>query len=473
MLFASVPVVLLPGLISGAYELRAVSYRVGVVQNQLQILANHLLDNNYLANYSSTEQQDTVSRQIINGELETLSSLYDGRVMIIDRSLRVVKDTYSISEGKTNISLPVLQAFRGQAYWYYDREGDFIEMATPIQGRGEDGVEATGVVEGVLLTSISSDSISSVKWDLSRRGMVVGIILLCIMAAFSVWLSGVLVRPFHRVGAAISQVKSGFTDEDISVPDYVETAEIVDAFNQMVSRMRVIDQSRQDFVANVSHELKTPLASMKVLADSLLAQESAPQELYREFLGDIVSEIDRENQIITDLLALVKLDKRAQNLHISLLQINELLELTLKRLRPLARKKNVEIVLECHRAVEAWADEVKLTLIFTNLVENAIKYHYEGGKVRVSLDADHSQFWVEVEDNGPGIPREELEHIFERFYRVDKSHSREIGGTGLGLAITRGAVLLHRGSIEVESAEGEGSCFVVRLPLRHGGEGNG
>ena len=178
-----------------------------------------------------------------------------------------------------------------------------------------------------------------------------------------------------------------------------------------------------------------------------------------------MSEIDRENQIITDLLALVKMDKKAHELNISSVNINELAELILKRLRPLARKKDVELVFESMRPVTAAVDEVKMTLVMTNLVENAVKYNKEHGWVKVELDADHQYFTFKVSDSGLGIPEDALSHIYERFYRVDKSHSREIGGTGLGLAITKSAVLMHRGAITVTSVEGEGSCFAVKIPL--------
>jgi signal transduction histidine kinase len=229
----------------------------------------------------------------------------------------------------------------------------------------------------------------------------------------------------------------------------------------------VLDDSRQEFVSNVSHELKTPLTSMKVLADSLLAQEGAPVEMYREFMGDITHEIDRENDIITDLLSLVKMDRASQDINVKSVQINEMLELILKRLKPIAEVKNVEIIYESFREVTAEVDEVKLTLAISNLVENAIKYNHPQGWVRVSLNADYKFFYVEVKDSGIGMPESDLDHIFERFYRVDKSHSREIGGTGLGLAITRSAIVMHRGSIKVESKENVGTTFTVRIPLNY------
>ena len=179
----------------------------------------------------------------------------------------------------------------------------------------------------------------------------------------------------------------------------------------------------------------------------------------------ISQKIDRENKIITDLLSLVKMDKKGQTLNIESININELLEQILKRLKPIAEKKNVEIVMESFRPVTAEIDETKLSLAISNLVENAVKYNHDNGWVHVSLNADHKFFYVKVEDSGIGIPKEDQAHVFERFFRVDKSHSREIGGTGLGLAIARNAVIAHRGAIKVYSEEGEGTTFTVRIPL--------
>ena len=161
------------------------------------------------------------------------------------------------------------------------------------------------------------------------------------------------------------------------------------------------------------------------------------------------------------------MDKKVQNLNIVSLNINDLTEIILKRLRPLARKKDVEVVFESARTVVAEVDEVMISLVMTNLVENAIKYNKEHGWVKVTLDADHQFFTFTVQDSGIGIPEDSMPHIYERFYRVDKSHSREIGGTGLGLAITKSAVLAHKGSITLESTLEEGTTFVVKIPLNY------
>lgn len=462
MVVGILPGVLMRYGIMQSYEDRAVALRTNTVQTQLRILANHLITYNYLQDNSS---------EVIGAELAMLSNLYDGRVLIIGGNFKVVKDTYDISQGKTIISEEVIRSFGGESLSNYDRTHGYIEMTTPITETvtvmTDNGEVEEIVVRGVMLTSISTDSIISTMDSLSQRAMILEALMIVVIISIAIVLSDILTRPFARVTQAINAVKAGYSDDRISVPDYVETVHIGDAFNQLLSRMKVLDDSRQEFVANVSHELKTPLASMKVLADSLLAQPEAPVEMYQEFMGDITVEIDRENQIITDLLALVKMDKKVAGLNISTVNMNELTELVLKRLRPIARKKDVELVFESIRPVTAEVDEVKMTLIISNLVENAIKYNKEHGSVTVVLDADHQMFSLEISDTGIGIPEDSLEHIYERFYRVDKSHSKEVGGTGLGLAITRSAVLLHRGSITVQSLEGEGSIFLVKIPLSY------
>ncbi len=274
-------------------------------------------------------------------------------------------------------------------------------------------------------------------------------------------------RPFEKLTAKISAVKAGYTSDPVEVNDYLETEHIVDAFNEVLGRMRALDESRQEFVSNVSHELKTPMTSMKVLADSLLADPNTPPEMYREFLTDIDNEIDRENKIIAELLNLAKMDRRQVPMNISSVNINALLEIIMKRVRPLAQQRDIELTLISERDVTAEVDEVKMTMVFTNLIENAVKYNREHGTVKVTINSDARNFILTVEDTGIGIPEESQGRVFERFYRVDKSRSREVGGTGLGLSITKSAVLLHRGTIDLKSRVGEGSTFTVTIPLSY------
>jgi len=447
------------------YETRAISVRSSEVQTQLNIIANHLITSNYLQDPSST---------VINAELDQLSNLYAGRVLIIGKNLKVVKDTYGISEGKTIISKEVVECLQGKSMSNYDADLGYIEMTIPIAGvpdsTGEDSMkpeEDAEKVYGVMLVGISCDTIHKTMDILNDKATILQLIMLAVIVGLALLLAGFMVKPLNKVTVAIKEVKEGFSDKPISVPDYEETVHIVDAFNELLGRMKVLDDSRQEFVSNVSHELKTPITSMKVLADSLLAQEDAPVELYREFMDDIAKEIDRENKIITDLLSLVKMDKKVSDMNITEVNMNELTEVLLKRLRPIARKRDIEVTFESIRPVKATVDEVKISLIISNLVENAIKYNHENGWVKIVLDADHQFFILTVSDSGVGIPEESLARIYERFYRVDKSHSREIGGTGLGLAITRSAVLMHRGSIQVECPPEGGTVFTVKIPLTY------
>lgn len=445
------------------YEQRAVNVRTSDITNQLKILANHLITYHYL--------QDT-SSEVINAELDQLSNLYDGRVLIINSDLRIVKDTYGISDGKTIISEEVIRCVKGESASKYDRENGYVEMTIPIVETIQEPPDEVpagnpGVVKGVMLVSASTDNIVATMDILNRQALVVEVILLVILFAMSIVAAKLLFRPFEKITEALNRAQQGYTNDPISVTDYLETEHIGDAFNRVLGRMKMLDDSRQEFVSNVSHELKTPITSIKVLADSLRTQQDVPVELYQEFMEDIAQEVDREDKIITDLLALVKMDRTAADLDIAQVDIGLLVETVMKRLRPIAMKRDVELVYESVRPVTAAVDEVKISQVVSNLVENAIKYNREHGWVKVKLDADHQFFSIEVADSGIGIPEESIEHIYERFYRVDKSRSREIGGTGLGLAITRNAILMHRGSIKVVSKEGEGTVFTVKIPLTY------
>ena len=436
------------------YFSRAVEVRTTDVQSQLQILANHLISYDYLMNPSS---------DVVNAELEQVANLYDGRIMVIGGNYAILKDTYNVATGKYMISEEVIRCFKGVILSHYDNENDYIEIAVPITNTVEEKNETVGVI----LASVSTTTLVQNEEILSRNSWIFVFLLLAVVLVVAFFMPRIMLRPFNRLSDAISEVKSGFTDEAIAVNDYVETEHIADSFNQVMERMKVMEESRQEFVSNVSHELKTPLTSVKVLADSLNNQDDVPVEVYKDFMSDICDEIDRENSIINDLLSLVKMDKKSANLNITSVDVNALIESVFKRLSPLAQRNQVEMVFESIRQVNAELDEVKFTLALTNLIENGIKYNQRGGVVKVTLDADYQFFTITVTDTGIGIAEEDQKSIFERFYRVDKSHSREIGGTGLGLAITRNAILLHRGSVVVNSELGHGTTFTVKVPINY------
>ena len=450
VIFGIIPCVILKSAILNNYIDRTVSVRTAEIQNQCTILSNQLKSYNYLIDAKS---------EVINAEVTQLSNIYNGRILVINDEFRIVKDTYELEEGKTVVSEDVLKCYQGKGTIYHDRKNHYAEVTIPVK----DGKK----VVGVILMSVSTDAILNNQAELETKATIIVITMALIILLLAFVLSALMVKPFARITKSIEDVNEGYDSDNLHEDAYTETTLISEAFNKMLGRLKIVDDSRQEFVSNVSHELKTPLTSMKVLADSLLAQENVPVELYQEFMGDIAEEIERENKIINDLLSLVKMDKTTMNLTVQSENINELVERILKRLRPIAAQRNIELVFESFRPVTAEVDEVKLTLALSNLVENAIKYNKDDGWVHVSLNADHKYFYVKVADSGIGIPKEDTEHIFERFYRVDKSHSREIGGTGLGLAITRNAIVMHRGAVKVYSEEGEGTTFTVRVPLTY------
>ncbi|NLZ82616.1 MAG: two-component sensor histidine kinase [Clostridiales bacterium] len=434
------------------YEDKAVNNRVAELQNQGKVLSNMLLPTGYLTKGDIPE---------IDVQITRTAELYSGRILVVNNNLKIIKDTYSLENGRYLVSEEVVQTFKGTNSRIVSKENQSIKITSPITDSN------TNEIKGIIVMNCSTRDIYNIRNDLENRATIFAVTLVILVMAFAIYLSGKLTKPLTNVVNSIDRLSEGYLEEGVSIKGFNEVEKISDSFNHMISRMQKLESSRQEFVSNVSHELKTPITSIKVLSDSLLMQEDAPVELYREFLTDITEEIERENKIINDLLSLVKLDKKAGDLNIVSININELLEQILKRLSPIAKKQNIELIYESFRPVIAEVDEVKLSLAINNLIENAIKYNTDEGWVRVSLNADHKYFFIKVADSGIGIPEEEQDSIFERFYRVDKARSRETGGTGLGLAITRNVIQMHRGAIRVYSKEGEGTTFNVRMPLNY------
>lgn len=419
------------------------------IQAQWLIMANEISGSGYL---------DGTQNDVVDAEIVQFANFMNGRAVVVNSSYRIIRDTYELDTGKYNISESVILAFSGESVVDYSAGADHADLVQPVYN-----AEKTEVI-GVIVISLPTSSLHDLTTDSTGLLAILETVIAAVIVVLAFVISGQMVGPFRRIAAKLAYATDNPL-EDVKEEGYAETRHIYETYNKTLARMRVLDESRQQFVSNVSHELKTPLASMRVLADSLTSQEDVPNEIYREFMQDISEEIDRESNIIDDLLTLVKLDKSSADLNIAQVNVNKLLEATLKRLRPIAEQKNVELVLESFRPVTADIDETKFSLAIMNLVENAIKYNVQGGWVHVSLNADHKYMYIKVADSGIGIPEEEQDHIFERFYRVDKVRSREAGGTGLGLAITKSIIFLHHGAIKVYSSENEGSTFTVRVPL--------
>lgn len=477
LLIGCVPMFIFIEIINSRYEDKAIDYRLEDVNRRLDLLGDKISQNRILYGEDNPD---------VTTEIRIIAEQYDGRVVLLNSKGRVIQDTYTYGTQRTTattqyyVSEPVLQALKGESS---NQIGDeFIQIAMPVITRvsGNSNNSDVNVVSstnketepdiaigGAMLVTVSISDIYKTMGSVHEKTYLLIVIFVLVMLFFASWFAYLITKPYKKMITSIDHVAESSFDERVTISGYSEVESMVESFNKMIGRIQHLESSRQEFVSNVSHELKTPITSIKVLADSLLMQEDVSPELYREFLVDITDEIERENKIINDLLSLVKMDKTAGEMNISSVDINELLEQILKRLKPIASTRNIELIFESFRPVMAEVDEVKLSLAITNLIENAIKYNFDEGWVRVSLNADHKFFYVKVSDSGVGIPEELQDHIFERFYRVDKARSRETGGTGLGLAIARNAILMHRGAIKVYSKEKEGTTFTVRVPLNY------
>ena len=448
------PMFILGKVMTGSFMQTQIDQRMIEVQNQCLITSDRLTRSGYM----NAETKDAM----MDKELDTIGDIFSGRVVVVDRNFRVIKDSFKLAEGRLNIAEAVLRCFQGESTVLNEEGKHYFAVTTPIYSAMD-----PAVIDGVLLMTVSTENITANTADVSEKISFFQVVAFWLLALSAILALFLLMKPFERLQVVLDRVASGNLDETIQENAYKETRQISAAIQTTMTKLKTVDQSREEFVSNVSHELKTPITSIRVLADSLMGMEDAPVELYREFMADISDEIDRESKIIDDLLSLVKMDKAAAELNIAQVDVNALVQQILKRLRPIAQKRNVELIYESIREVTADVDEVKLSLALNNLVENAIKYNVENGWVRVTLDADHKFFYVKVADSGIGIPEEYQEHVFERFYRVDKARSRETGGTGLGLAITRDVILKHHGAVRLSSKEGEGSVFTVRIPLNY------
>lgn len=411
----------------------------------------------YLINDINSETEGT--SKTFHG-MNTLAYSLSARVMIVDTDYRVAYDSFRLLKDTYIMNNDIYEIMKGDRDERLVREQSYIEYMFPVVNR-------EGYIDDVAVIAVSLESMENERGYLSYRANILICIFMVIGVLTAFFISYMAVRDTRKIKSQLVNMKDGFLEQISSDGLWREAGSVVDNMNGIFAKSQLLEESRQEFVSNVSHELKTPITSMKVLSESILMQDNVPVEMYREFMNDIVLEIDREAQIISDLLTLVKTDKGSDSLNIERVDINELMEVILKRLTPLAEKRSIEITFESFREVEADIDKVKFTLAISNLIENGIKYNVDGGWIRVSLNADHKNLYIKVADSGVGIPEDCVEHIFERFYRVDKARSRDTGGTGLGLAISKNIIVMHKGIINVYSEPGKGTTFTVRVPMNY------
>jgi len=420
--------------------------------SQANIISGQITANDYL-----TDKEDRSNLEAIM--LET-SQKNNFRMLVLDSSCVVIYDTGYQSGGKTMLIPEVIEALESKDIAKEQPDGT-IYAAASIVGAGN-------ARNGVVLISGSLSDIDETVGDIAQKGYLLLMTITVLVFIAMIAVSQIFTNPIKRIIKVIQRMSEGHFEKRVQVHSIVHN-EIVDlglACNQMADQLEKVESSRQQFVLNVSHELKTPLSSMKVLSESILLQEDVPKEMYVEFLHDINSEVDRMADIINDLLSLVKLDQKEIPIYLEEHELDKMIQGIVKRMQPLAMQKDIKIQYNMMKEVVAATDEMKLSLAISNLVDNAIKYTPDEGVVTITLDCDHQHAFITVADSGIGIPEAEIPHIFGRFYRVDKTRDRETGGTGLGLSITHATVMIHDGSIKVSSKENEGTTIQVRIPLR-------
>ena len=388
----------------------------------------------------------------------------DIRVIITDKEAKVLFDSTEKDNltGKVLVKEQVLNALNGKddAKTHYTSEtGWVVDAAVPILRERE--------TIGVVYLSTSAEDVIDFLNDVKNRLYAISFIVSILIGILSSVLAGVITAPIEQLTSAIKHMSSdGQLNQHVEIKGNDEIAQLGMAFNKMTERLNDVEDKRRQFVSNASHELRTPLSSIKLLAESILQMPTVEMPIIQEFLTDINNEIDRLSRIIDKLLNLTKMDVIENQIELKNVNIRKLVRGIIKTLSPLARKKHIHIQTNTRQDIFVLVDEDKIWEAIFNIIDNSIKYTPEKGKIQVTLDKNDYHVIVTVEDNGIGIPEDEKEKIFERFYRVDKARARDTGGTGLGLSIALSAVKLHGGDIIVESKEGKGSKFTILIPFR-------
>ena len=330
-----------------------------------------------------------------------------------------------------------------------------------------------GETVGVLVYSSSVGDMMASLVSLQKNMIIYFLIAAFVAAVIALFLSRLITKPIDRLTRGIQRMGRGDLSVRVPVKGGGELRKLAETFNTMSEKLERLDKSRNQFVSNASHELKTPLSTMKILLENIIYQPDMQPNLRTEFLTDVNSEIDRLNLIISDLLTLVSMDTNAMRLRLETFKIGDLVTEVVQRLSIVARQKQQEIKVNLSDGCEMHADRAKLTQVIYNILDNAIKYTPPGGVIRLRLVRSGRNAVLTIADNGPGIPKEDQAHIFDRFYRVDKARSRDTGGTGLGLSIVHQFVLMHGGNVSVDSPKAAARPLPSNCPWAASGRAGG
>ena len=320
----------------------------------------------------------------------------------------------------------------------------------------------------------NQDYIVYVQKDMSKREMIfldsALIAVFCMLIAGSITflvIADIIVKPISRLTKATNELSKGNYRVRVNYTGKDEIARLNRSFNQMAQQLAKQDETRQQFISDVSHEFQTPLTAIQGFA-TILKNEQLSDEQRQKYADIILFHSKRLSTLSKNMLQLTLLEGEDVKLETSEFSLIEQLNRVIETQDNFALSKNIEIEFEVPKNdIRIVGDESRLEQVWINLINNAIKNTQDDGVVMIHVKKTSKEVEVAIEDTGVGMSKEAISHIFERFYRVDKSHSREIGGTGLGLAIARSAVVMHRGAIKVFSQPGEGTTFTMRIPLNY------
>ncbi len=387
------------------------------------------------------------------------------RAIISDPYGKVLYDTRETGSatGRYVFYNELVEALRGSVALYSEyKEGAFHSSAAqPVVYRNQ-------IIGGIYVYEYDTQQ-ASLLVNLSSTLMSISIGIAALVIMLSMIFSRQLTRRLGSLQAAIRGVREGAYNQRAILSGHDEFTQIAEEFNDLVDRLQETESARRQFVSDASHELKTPLAAIRLLTDSILQNENMDNATAMEFVSDIGQEAERLSHITEDLLRLTRLDSGVVEAARPV-EVGPVLDRVARMLRPVAVEKGVELLIVSISNATVIATEGELHQILYNLAENAIKYNRPGGSVRVKAEPKEEFTEIIVEDNGIGIPTEELSNVFKRFYRVDKARSRAAGGTGLGLSIVSDTVSRRGGAIRAENVTGGGTRFIVTLPSRERGE---
>jgi len=410
---------------------------------------------------SSLESLDSLSRESVLRTMSQTDIRGLSRVLVADSVGTVLYEFSSGSgaEHENRLSWGLDYALSGYDVFHSGfSDGAFYSTAaSPIYGGGK----LAGAVYIYEYDRTEGSVIVSLQNSLETISIAV-----CVMAVImSFVFSSTITHRITELLGAIEKVREGDYKQRVKTRGSDELARLGEAFNGMSARLHDTEEMRRRFVSDASHELKTPLASIRLLSDSILQNSEMDSEMVHEFVDDIGNEAERLARTTEKLLNLTRLDNRIvpERTYVNLAEV---VRSALRILKPVADNSGIALNSALRSDCFVFATEDDMYQIVLNLAENAVKYNVPDGSVFVNLTRDDSQVTLTVEDTGIGIPEADMPYIFDRFYRVDKARSRASGGSGLGLSIVKATVEEHGGSITAEHVRGGGTRFIAVFPLK-------